>query len=123
MVGDQPNGYDFFQVRTANKELIDWIDTNIPFKCNIQYQIMYHTLPIHVDVGEDLSIVMNYILRAGGPNVVTTVYADDYETPIQSLHIEECRWHQLDITRPHGVSGIISTEPRVGIRMTPLWIW
>ena len=122
-VGDQPNGYDFFQVRVANTELVDWINANLPFKCHIQYQVVYHTLPIHRDVGDNLSIVMNYILRSGGPNVITTIYEDDYTTPNTSLHIEERRWHQLDITRPHGVSGILPDEPRVAIRATPLWIW
>lgn len=114
-------GLAAFQIRGCKPELNDWCRQNIPLPVTgAMYQIIYPGLPIHIDSYTRTNI--NYVIFAGGPNVVTTVYdATDYRVelnPLQSVRIEERRWHKIKVDQMHGISGIESINaPRVSIRL------
>ena len=108
---------DFFQTRLINKDLEDWLNTNLLFKFVVRYQIIYPGLPIHKDLG-DRRLVYNYILNQGGNNVKTLIF-DDSMKLLQSELLPLKTWHSIKTDMLHGVFGIQKNNPRVVLSLVP----
>jgi hypothetical protein len=102
-------------LHSTSNELNDYLKTIFNFKFVSHYQIIKSEIPIHIDIN-DRTTACNYLLAAGGNNVVTTIY-DSNHCIIQSEQIQIRKWHQLNTGKLHGVHGI--TGLRVGLTITP----
>jgi len=102
-------------LHSTSNELNDYLKTIFNFKFVSHYQIIKSEIPIHIDIN-DRTTAYNYLLAAGGNNVVTAIYDSNY-CVIQSEQIQLKRWHQINTGKLHGVHGI--TGLRVGLTITP----
>jgi len=89
---------------TVNNELVEFLQPYFDFELKIRYQVLEHNVPIHKDIGRVAAI--NYLLFAGGDNVVTRWYEDDKETVKFEKQIPLHTWHKIDTTVYHGIHGI-----------------
>lgn len=89
---------------TVNQDLIDFLQPYFDQELKIRYQVLEHRVPIHKDIGRVAAI--NYILDAGGDNVVTRWYEDDKQTVKFEKQIPIHVWHRIDTTVYHGIHGI-----------------
>ncbi len=97
--------------REVSKNLIEWLQSVCNFQVNAVYLILNSNAPIHRDP-RTRPQAYNYIINAGGDNVTTTVYCDNY-TVLKSLVIPERTWYCLDTERLHGIHGILKGEQRI----------
>ena len=67
---------------------------------------------IHIDL--DRHYVYNYIIDTGGPRVFTNWYNSQRKI-IESVEIEPFRWHQIDVSQLHNVSGATPGRTRLAI--------
>lgn len=108
----------------VSDELRAWVKENVPFKHiehETSYGMIWPALPIHKDYPDYveatlLPIGLNYVVKNGGPDVVTSIYEDDGTTCVQSMKIEERRWLKFPAHRMHGVDGIVDS-PRILVRV------
>lgn len=91
--------------------LIKWLQSICDFPVSARYLILNSRVPIHRDP-KTRPRAYNYIIDAGGENVTTTVYDDDY-TVLKSLVIPEKTWHCLETGRLHGLEGISENRNRI----------
>lgn len=115
--------YDFIEPTQLVK---DWVDNNIPFSCIPYIQVMSNgeCVPPHID--ESRSKAVNYLLETGG-NATTTFYKPKKEfnnlditpqivIPYDRLIITESQiikdrcWHELIVTKIHGVENLSSNR-------------
>jgi hypothetical protein len=108
---------DHFQTRLVNKNLEDWLEKNLPCKFMAQYQIIYHGLPIHKDMG-NRKLAYNYLLAQGGSNVKTMIF-DDSKKLLQSETLPLKTWHSIKTDMFHGVFGLYKDTPRISLSITP----
>ena len=97
--------------KEVSKNLIKWLQSICDFPVSARYLILNSRVPIHRDP-KARPRAYNYIIDAGGGNVTTTVYDDDY-TLLKSLVIPEKTWHCLDTGRLHGIEGISENRSRI----------
>jgi hypothetical protein len=115
---------------SAKPELLDWLKTNICNYVNIAgVQTIEDNLEIHCD---RRNWAVNYLIKTGGPNVVTTFYqypgapivftGSGYTItpnvdlkPIKEIVIEPGRWHIINTHILHGVSNIESHRKAITI--------
>lgn len=119
---------DFFQLRPANDDLINWCWENItgvPFKFRAQYQIIGYGIPIHRDQalpnGEPRTLAFNYLLDCGGSNVATRIHDDDY-TIVETEIIKPLRWHSIKVDMLHSVVGLVPGRFRIALSLAPTGI-
>jgi len=84
---------------------------NFDIRGRIFYQIIKKGISTHKDIGR--KIIYNYILDTGGEEVFTRFYEEDKVTESLSVKIPLHKWHKLDTTHYHNVTGI--ERPRVAI--------
>ena len=99
------------QRREVSNNLIEWLQTILEFPVRAQYLILSTNAPIHKDPKRRPQ-AYNYIINAGGDNVVTTIYSDNFVV-LKSLVIPEKTWHYLDTGRFHSVRGISKDQYRI----------
>jgi hypothetical protein len=102
-------------MHNTSKELNEYLKTIFNFKFVSNYQIIKSEIPIHIDIN-DRTTAYNYLLAAGGNNVVTAIYDSNYRI-IQSEQIQLKKWHRINTGKLHGVHGI--TGLRIGLTITP----
>jgi len=107
--------YPYFKTRYINDDLQTWLQSIFDFKVNAQYQLIYNGLPVHIDKNNRVT-AYNYLLDAGGDNVKTSIYDSSYKV-LQSERIELKRWHRINTSILHGVSGIQPNNVRVSISL------
>ena len=116
---------DFFQLRAASDELIEWCWANIksvPFNFRAQYQIIGHGIPIHRDQalpnGQPRTLAFNYLLDCGGDAVATQIYNDQHEV-VETEIIKPLRWHSIKVNNLHSVVGLTPGRFRVALSLAP----
>lgn len=112
-----------FQYKTVNARLDKWVHETFKIKCYAKYQVIYNGIPIHKDrpaFPGDRRLAFNYLLHLGGDNVITSVYAEDKTTVLESDCIPLKTWHSLVVEQWHGVDGISKEHPRVALTVTPI---
>lgn len=98
--------------------LLIWLQSICNFSVNARYLILNSSVEIHRDP-KTRPRAYNYIIDAGGENVTTTVYDDDY-TVLKSLVIPERTWYCLDTGRLHGLEGISEHRNRIVLSISYL---
>jgi hypothetical protein len=109
-----------FQRFAIPSDLEDWLRKNITDKFHtVSYQVMSDsdTHPPHTDVSGKYKL--NYMVKTGGDNVITTFYKTDHEvapgfraenfeglTPIDQYHANAGQWIQLNVGLLHGVDNV-----------------
>ena len=83
---------------------------------DIHISFLNGNLPKHNDTCRDTAF--NYVIESGG-KTLTNFWSDDLETMIESHHIEEHRWHRLNVKKQHSVD--IEKNPRVIITVGSPW--
>lgn len=98
---------NFRQHKIKDKNLLEIIQKNFSFNIydNTYYQVIKNELPIHIDLRD---FAYNYILCTGGQNVYTVWYDDHKETEIFKIKLPKYKWHRLDVSKPHTVTGLES---------------
>lgn len=98
-----------------NTELVKWCNDNISSGLKWGLQVIEGDLSLHIDTPTKTKI--SYIFDTGGDNVITEFYQDySSNIMIDSIKILPNRWHILNVSKPHLVTGI---EPgRVRISLT-----
>jgi hypothetical protein len=107
--------YPYFKTRYINDDLQSWLQSIFYFKVYAQYQLIYNGLPIHIDKNNRVT-AYNYLLNAGGDNVKTSIYDNNYKI-LQSERIDLKRWHRINTGMLHGVHGIQSNNVRVSLSL------
>jgi len=75
-----------------------------PIFCGVQ--LILDNQGVHIDYKR--TVVYNYIIETGGPNVTTSFYNNlEKSKKIESVCIEPLRWHKLLVFVPHQVEGMI----------------
>jgi hypothetical protein len=97
--------------KEVSNKLKRWLQSVCNFPVNARYLILNSSVAIHRDP-KYRPRAYNYIIHAGGENVATTVYNDDF-TVLKSLVIPERTWYCLDTGRLHGLDGISANESRI----------
>lgn len=97
----------------VNDRLVEWCLKNVSPNVSPIYQLIYPAVPVHRDQG--VSIATNYIIKAGGPNVVTAMYDDDMNR-IEAVCIKERKWHTMEVDHLHGVENIVES-PRISLKL------
>jgi hypothetical protein len=106
-----PSFVESIQRKEVSNNLIEWLQTVLEFPVRAQYLILSTTAPIHKDP-KSRPQAYNYIINAGGDNVVTTIYSDNF-TALKALVIPEKTWHCLDTGRFHSIQGISKDQYRI----------
>jgi hypothetical protein len=96
-----------------NQEVNAWCQKNICADLYWGFQIIRGNLITHID--RETTVKFVYLLDTGGDNVVTSFYADDNTTVIDSVVLEPHRWHILKVDAPHGVTGVDADRTRFSI--------
>jgi hypothetical protein len=96
-----------------NQEINQWCQENICADMYWGFQIIRGNLITHID--RETTVKFVYLLDTGGDNVVTSFYADDNTTVIDSVVLEAHRWHILKVDVPHGVTGVNADRTRFSI--------
>jgi predicted PolB exonuclease-like 3'-5' exonuclease len=91
-----------------NEELNAWAQEYICADMYFAFQFFERPNNIHKDTSTHTKI--NYIISAGGDNVLTEFYADDMTTVLDTYCIEPLRWHVLKADTFHKVSGPFDSE-------------
>lgn len=97
--------------KEVNPELVNWLQDNCTFPVSSQYLLLNSLSPVHRDP-PNRPQAYNYIIHAGGTEVTTTVYNNDYSI-LKSMIIPERQWHCLDTGKLHGVKGILKNRWRI----------
>jgi hypothetical protein len=123
--------FDFLEVTDIIK---DWVYKNInPRPSYISIQAMFGGTTITPHIDEARKYAYNYIIS--GANGITnfykpssnfehlvaypqTIFTYDRIEVIESLSIEEHRWHYLDVSKIHGVNYIQPGEKRISLSLS-----
>jgi hypothetical protein len=120
-VQQQKNIYDvdfyFYKQFDINDALNNYLKTIFNFKFTAQYQIIRYGIPIHKDRARLECI--NYLIDNGGPESCLEIYDEDKKSILLKEHIENYKWHWINVSKFHGVSGLKS-KPRFSLSITPL---
>lgn len=96
-----------------NNHLKTWLKENIPVPHNPAYHILLDGVPVHIDIARTRCI--NYVITSGGG---VTYFTDSSGKSIMEFDTGEKRWHELNVSRYHGVKNIVGY--RYAITLTPL---
>jgi hypothetical protein len=102
--------------KEISRDLKKWLQSVCSFPVDARYLILTSDAPIHRDP-KYRPQAYNYIIQAGGNNVATTVYNDDFKI-LKSLVIPEKTWYCLNTEKLHGVQGILQNELRIVLSVT-----
>ena len=108
---------DWYRVYTCNQELTDWVIEHFPIEIElVEYVISDQAIIMHTDLGRDCAY--NYLINAGGTNIVTEFYNHDRVQLLESIEYQTNKWYRLNVGIPHRVNGT-QTHPRFLISVTP----
>jgi hypothetical protein len=108
---------DWYHVYTCNQELIDWIIEHFPMEIElVEYVVSDQAIFMHTDLGRDCAY--NYLIDAGGTNIVTEFYDLDKVQLLESIQYQTNKWYRLNVGIPHQVIGT-QIRPRFLISVTP----
>lgn len=96
--------FEFYKVFTVSDELNLFLKSIFQFEFVANIHVMRPGFPIHKDRKRKECI--NYLLSTGGDNTKLSIYDEDKKTEIFSEHIPIKKWHWIDVSKFHGVSGI-----------------
>ena len=113
-IGTPYNGT--FRLKDTSSTVSDYIQTLFPFEVHCRYQFVYQGLPIHTDMKGNAGrkLAVNYLLNAGGNNVITNIYDNNYNV-IDSKCLELNRWHYIRTDHLHNVSNIDKDSVRIAL--------
>jgi hypothetical protein len=106
----------FYKQFEVSNELYTFLKSIFDFEFSAQYQIIRKELPIHKDRSRTECI--NYLIDNGGANSSLMIYNEDKTTVVHREQIENFKWHWIDVSKFHGVSGL-QDSPRFSITVTP----
>lgn len=93
----------FYTVHNAKPELIEWAKGVFDIEpLAVRYQVIRNGISIHTDIKREWCY--NFILN--GANGITEFYLPDKTTLINSVKIEERRWHWMNNSIHHTVSNV-----------------
>jgi len=108
---------DWYRVYTCNQDLKDWVIMNFPIEVElVEYVVSDRAIIMHTDLGRNCAY--NYLIDAGGTNIVTEFYNADESQMLDSIEYQTNKWYRLNVGTPHRVSGV-QTHPRFLISVTP----
>ncbi|WP_353484131.1 hypothetical protein [Haliscomenobacter sp.] len=108
---------DWYRVYTSNQELTNWIIEHFPIEVElVEYVVSDRGIFMHTDLGRDCAY--NYLIDAGGINIVTEFYNTDQIQLLDSIEYQTNKWYKLNVGTPHQVVGT-QTRPRFLISVTP----
>jgi hypothetical protein len=106
--------YKQFEIST---ELNDFLKSIFKFKFVAHYQIIKTGIPIHKDKSRVECI--NYLINNGGEDSCLKIYQEDKKSILFKEHIENFKWHWIDVSKFHSVSGLTNNS-RFSLSVTPL---
>lgn len=92
----------------APDELVSWVQTHFDFPVKVTYQLITGQVPIHKDVGR--TKCWNYIIDAGGDDVVTRWWNDDKTKVIRAFVFPTDCWYELNVGINHDVANVTGTR-------------
>ena len=107
----------FYKQFDINDNLNNYLKTIFNFKFTAQYQIIRYGIPIHKD--RNRLECINYLIDNGGPDSYLEIYNEDKKTILFKEHIENYKWHWINVGKFHGASGL-RIKPRFSLSVTPL---
>tara|TARA_R110000772_G_C13308970_1_gene439678 strand:+ start:2469 stop:2885 length:417 start_codon:yes stop_codon:yes gene_type:complete len=93
-----------YTIHECPDELAEWLRGIFPEYTKFRYQTLTRDIPCHVDRGREIAI--NYLIDAGGTDVSTVWYSDEFGDKLEETIVEAGRWHQLQVDQWHTVHGI-----------------
>jgi hypothetical protein len=93
-----------YTLHECQSELKEYLKIIFPEYTKFRYQTLKKTIPVHKDRGRIRAV--NYIIDAGGSNVKTVWYEEDYTTPVYSVILPVKQWHELEVDTYHTVENI-----------------
>ena len=93
-----------YTIHECPANLSQWLHTIFPEYTKFRYQTLTRDIPCHVDRGREIAI--NYLIDAGGTDVSTAWYSDEFGDKLEETIVESRRWHQLQVDQWHTVHGI-----------------
>lgn len=100
------------QYKIQNQELLSFLKDI--FECDFfcSFQLLKNGIAIHKDI--DRTECINYIIDPGGNSAALNLY-DDNKNITLSEQIPACKWHWIDVSRYHGVTGITNTRYSISV--------
>ena len=91
-----------YKVLLAPEPLVQWLRTIFDFEFVAEYLWLNAWSKKHTDLGRTMAY--NYLLDAGGDNIVTNFYDPfDEDVVVKSVSIPLHQWHVLNVGMPHMV--------------------
>jgi hypothetical protein len=109
----EPN-YPFYKQYPVDDKLSEYLKSIIVDSFFASYQVIRKGIAVHKDINR--TECLNYILDTGGDDSRLSMYDDDTTTVLYSGHVEPLKWHRINVSKFHGVSGL--TRPRISISVT-----
>lgn len=106
--------YDQFEVQ---EEVIQAITKQLSFDISpkqVVYQVLRAGIPKHTDAKR--YGIINYIINAGGDNVVTKWY-DSNDNVIETRVVEEKKWYKMKTDIDHTIEGMTSDRLMLSISL------
>tara|TARA_A100001035_G_C27701525_1_gene462697 strand:- start:473 stop:973 length:501 start_codon:yes stop_codon:yes gene_type:complete len=106
--------YDQFEVQS---EVVSAITKQLSFNIHpdhIRYQVLRAGIPKHTDAKR--YGIINYIINAGGDNVVTKWYDSD-DNVIETRVVEEKKWYKMKTDIDHTIEGMTSDRLMLSISL------
>ena len=106
--------YDQFEVQP---EVVSAITKQLSFNIHpdhIRYQVLRAGIPKHTDAKR--YGIINYIINAGGDNVVTKWYDSD-DNVIETRVVEEKKWYKMKTDIDHTIEGMTSDRLMLSISL------
>ena len=107
----------YYKQFEISNELKDYLRSVFDFDFVAQYQVIRKDIPIHKDRSRIECI--NYLINNGGETSCLEIYDDVKTTLLFKEHVENFRWHRINVSKFHGVSGL-DLRARYSITLTPI---
>lgn len=91
-----------------NKKINEWCQKNICEDMYFAFQMIQADENGYFDMHRDYPVRQKlvYLIEPGGGTPMTTFYDEDRQTVLQSISIETHRWHVMDVSAWHEVTGL-----------------
>lgn len=110
-----PN-YPCFKQYHVNEGLNEFMRQHVKFDFFCGYQLIRNNIAIHKDAGR--AECVNYLIDTGGPNAQLNIFDEDKITILHSEKIPPFKWHWIDVSKNHNVTGIDTV--RIAISLSVL---
>lgn len=102
-----------YQWIPANSTVEKWCKENICEYAQWAVQVLIGDLPKHID--ENSQVKIQYLLEAGGENVISKSYKNDYV--VHSMACDTNKWYILQTDEFHGVYGVTGIRIALAARI------